>query len=259
MCRRATWEEVDLIKNLYATKWSKELADSLQFQFQDMSSADAEANRKKIYDLAGSVGAGNAAHVLEYACKQYGWAWFPEGNAIAFRTNARQTEKQLERTVSAQYNEVQLKDVLLDLVVGHAGLELKMEPGVLSSLPTQQAERFRMTLENVTVRQALELIVGETGLAYFVEPDGVRIASTSFGPAASTGASRESDVAAQTVAAMRSNPIIGQITIPGENGSSYSFFLREADLPPEVNQLRLQQLQYAAERMRDVLSTRPVE
>lgn len=253
ICRRATWDEVALIEKLYSTPWSRELADSLKFQFQDMPDVNAQANRKKIYDLAGSVGAGSAARVLEYACKQHGWEWYPDGNAISFCTRTRQVERQLERTMTAQYNEVPLQKVLLD-VLGRAGLELKMEPGVLSSLPTQQVERFLMDVENVTVRQALELVAGMTGLGYFIEPDGVRIAASTF-----TAGSTSSD-AAQSAAALRlTNPIVGQITIPGEHGITYSFFIRRKDLPPELGELVEQQLPEYVERLRGALSTSPAE
>jgi hypothetical protein len=222
-----------------------------------MSDVDAQAHRKKIYVLAASVGAGPAARVLDHASRQYGWEWYPEGNAIAFCTSTRQVERQLERTMTAQYHEVQLKDVLLD-VVGRAGLELRMEPGVLSSLPTQQVERFRMEVENVTVRQALELVAGMTGLGYFVEPDGVRIAASTFS-ATMMSSSKDAEAAAQAAALRAANPIVGQITIPGENGTTFSFFLREHDLPPDVNQLREQHLRHAAEKMRETLSTSPAE
>ncbi|MBI4580283.1 MAG: hypothetical protein HY718_11310, partial [Planctomycetes bacterium] len=225
ICRRATWDEVTLIEKLYATDWSKALADSLDFQFQDMSAADSDANRKKFYELAESVGAGHAARVLELATHQYGWQWHPEGpKTVVFCTRTRQVELQLQRLISAQYSEVQIKDVLLDLA-GRAGLLLKMEPGVLASLPTQQAERFRMHVENVTIRQAFELIAGETGLGYFIEPDGIRITANTV---AAGSASSSEETAARTVQALRANSIVGQITVPGENGPT--FFIREQDL-----------------------------
>jgi len=256
ICRRATWDEVALIQKLYSTPWSRALADSIEFQFQDMSTSDAAASREKIYRLADSVGAGPAARVLELACKQYGWEWYPEGKTIAICTNTRQVERQLQRTVTAQYNEVQLRDVLLDLVVNRAGLELKLEPGVLASLPTHQVERFRMTLENVTVHQALQLVAAETGLAFFVETDGVRFAAGTFAGAGSSTASSTDPAAA---AVLRTNPIVGQITIPSENGSTISFFLREQDLPPDVNQLRQQYLRHASNAMRETLSSAPAD
>ncbi len=244
ICRRATWDEVALIEKLYSTRWSNKLADSLKFQFQDMT-GDAEANRKKVYDLAGAVGSGNAADVLECASRQYGWVWHPEGGqTISFCTRTRQVEQQLQRVVSAQYNEVALKDVLLDLA-DRAGVLLKMEPGVLSSLPTSQSERFWLTVENVSIRQALELIAGKTGLGYFVEPDGIRITASAF---SATG-----DPSAQTTSTgtqASRNPVVGQITIPGPNGTSYGFFIREQDLPPEINAMRQEQIRQFVQHMR---------
>lgn len=255
--RRATWDEVGLIEKLYSTPWSRELADSLEFQFQDMSASDAQANRRKIYDLAASVGAGHAARVLEYACTQYGWQWYPENKTITFCTTVRQIERQLERKISAQWSETQLTNVLLDLA-GRAGVDLKMEPGVLASLPTHLSERFRMEVENHTVRQALELVAGATGLGYIIEPDGVRITASTLEPPSSTAAST-ADAAALAAAMRNTNPIVGQITFPGEDGISISIFLRQQDLPPDVFQMLQQQVRAAGHTMRNSLSTRPID
>lgn len=262
ICRRATWDEIGTIQELYANPWTKELADSLQFQFLDMSTTDSEANRKRLYELAESVGTGSAARVLELACVQYGWEWYPDGKHLVICTKTRQIERQLDQPVCVQYNEVQLKEVLLDLAQ-RAHVLLKMEPGALSSLPTYQAERYRLTLENTPIRQAFELIAGETGLSYFIEADGVRIAGVEQPAGLSTGQTGTADsnaTAAATVQALRSNPIIGEITLPGPDGTTYSFFLREQDIPPEVNELRQMRIRQAAEQIRSVLmATRPSE
>lgn len=252
ICRRATWDEVALIEKLYATPWSKELAESLKFQFQDMSTTDAEENRKKLFEIAESVGDGHAARVLELASHQYGWEWHPQGaDTIVFATRTRQIELQLQRLVTAQYSEMQLKDVLLDLA-GRAGVPLKLEPGVLATLPTHLSERFRLTVENVTIRQALELIAGETGLGYFIGPEGIRITADTFTAGETSSASVDPSVKAMQE--LRSNPIVGQITFPGEDGTTYGFFIREQDLPPEVNELRKEHLRKAVEHMREAMT-----
>jgi hypothetical protein len=247
--RRATWEEVGLIERLYATPWSKALGDSLKFQFQDMSAADAAANRQKIYQLAGSVGAGFAARVLDLSCDQYGWAWHPEKDTITICTKLRQVELQMQRLVSVQYSGVQLKDVLLDLAQ-RAGLLLKMEPGVLVSLPSQQLERYRLTLENVTVRQAFELVAGETGLGYVIEADGIRITPSTTSPPALTAES------GTTISTKSANPVVGTVPIPGMPGGEW--FVREQDLPAGVNRARIEYLKKVGEKLL-AISSRPAE
>lgn len=247
ICRRATWEEVALIEKLYSVPWNRQLADTLEFQFMDMPSDAAEANRQKIIATAESIGSGSFARVLDIACDQFGWVWHPEGGTVAICTRVRQVERSMGRLVTVRYSEIQLKDVLLDLCQ-RAGILLKMEPGVLTALPAHQSERFRLTLENVSIRQAFELVAGETGLGFVIEPDGIRITPSTSGPLAGSRPG-EGDTAALTLT-KSANPVVGQVPIPGLDGAVW--FIREQDLPPDVNRMRLQQLKLAGERIRSV-------
>ncbi|HOW70983.1 MAG TPA: hypothetical protein PKY77_10310 [Phycisphaerae bacterium] len=261
MSRRASWEEVDLLKKLATTPWSKDLFDSLQFQFQDSPAADAAANRETLGRLADAIGAGQAAEVLEHACLQHGWVWSLNGNVIVVSTKTRQIEKQLDRRVSLRYVQANLKDALMDLAA-RAGVLLHFDPGVLASLPPQTAERFSLSMENTTIRQALEIIAGETGLMYFIEADGVRISNnlvspaTGTGPAGAGGSSQaQVEATAQaTAAALRATSVIGQISFPLNDGTTASFYLRQGDLPPEVNEMRKIRIDKAINQLRKHLS-----
>jgi len=251
---RASWEEVALLERLYSNPWSKELADSLEFQFQDGPAESRQANREILYRLAGAVGAGPAARVLECACDQRGWIWVPRGKTVMILSKTRQVEEQLTRLVACQYTRMSLRDVLLDLA-RQTGVLLRMDPGVLKSLPPGMADQFTMTVENVSARQALELIAGETGLNYIIEPGGVRISANPRAPPASQN---QADAAAQaTVAALRANSIVGQVTLPSDDGSSFAFFIRENDLPNDVNELRKAMIHDAAEKIGQRLRTQP--
>ena len=57
----------------------------------------------------------------------------------------------------------------------------------------------------------------------------------------------------QVMQALKSNPIVGQITIPNEDGSSFAFFIREKDLPPEVNEMRKAKIRDAGNQIRKAL------
>jgi len=243
--RRAAWEEVTLIERLYAKPWSKELSNSLKFQFQGMSAAEATAARQKIDTLADSIGAGSAANVLDLACDQNGWAWHPEKDILVICTKTRQVEMQLQRLISVQYTNMQLKDVLLDLAQ-QSGMVLKMEPGVLAMLPAQQTERYRLMLENVTVRQAFEVISGETGLGYAIEGDGIRITLSST---ATTQASGNNG----PIATKSTNPAVGTVPVPGIPGATW--FIREQDLSPSVNQARIEYIQQVGKQLQAALSS----
>lgn len=261
LARRATWEEMDVLKKLATTQWSKELFDSLQFQFQDSPAADAAANRETLSRLAGAVGAGSAADVLEHACQQHGWVWSPNGNVIAIVTKTRQTERQLDKRVSLRYAQVNLKDALMDLAA-QGGVLLRFDPGVLASLPPQTAERFSLSMENTTIRQALEIIAGETGLMYFIEAGGVRISNSMVSPtngtaSAGAGSPTQAQVEATaqaTAAALRATSVIGQVSFPLSDGSTASFYLRQGDLPPEVNEMRKVRINEAINQLRKHLN-----
>ena len=246
--RRATWEELRAIESLSTRPFSKELFDSLKFQFQDAGTGEGESNRQTLLRLAATVGAGSAGEVLEHACSQYGWAWYPEGDRIAVLTKAKQVDRQLETRVSLQYAQISLRDALLDLA-SRAGVLLQLEPGVLTKLPPQTGESLSLFIENATVRQALEVVTGLTGLGYFIEPDGIRFAANSLAASANPAGSVEA-----AVRALRTNSIVGQITIPGRDGTSFAFFIREDDLPPEVNEMRRNKVHNAVNDIRRLLA-----
>ncbi len=238
--RRATWEELATLEKLSSQPMTPELFSSLRLQFQD-GTGDAVTNGTRLAQSVSGVGHGLAARVLERACDACGWTWYPEGQVLVILSKTRQVERQLNRRVSVKYVQALLPEALADLA-NRADVLLRFDPGVLSSLPPQIGERFSLSMENATVRQALEVIAGETGLNYVVEPDGVRMTRPG-GPAASTPAGEigpaQVEAAAQaTVAALRSNSIVGQLTFPLPDGSSFTFFIRESDLPPEVNAMR---------------------
>jgi len=256
IARRATWDELATLEKLHSKKWSKELANSLRFQFRDSPAHDAEENRKILYRLAASVGAGPAATVLQQACDLYGWIWHPYGKAVVILSKTRQIEKLLNRRISCHYVKKNLRDVLLDLAA-RAGVLLHMEPAVLASLPPAKANRFSMKAENLTIRQALEVIVGETGLNYVIESDGIRIVASVLTPV--LGSSQANVTAQATVQALRTNAIVGQITLPGEDDLSVAFFIRENDLPPEVNELRKTMIQRVANTIGDILRERELD
>lgn len=249
--RRATWEELTILHKLRSKPWSRELFLSLQLQFQDARTGDFETNREQLLRLAETVGGGSAAEVLEHACDQYGWCWHPSGKFIAVLTKTRQIERQLDTRVSLGYVQTGLREALLDLT-NRAGVLLKIDPGALAKLPPQTSERFSLAIENATVRQALEVVAGQTGLVYAVEPDGLRF-SASTAPPPSPGSQVTDSATAATIRDYRSNPIVGEITIRNADGTPFSFFIREDDLPPEVNEMRKAKIHEVVNEIRRVL------
>jgi hypothetical protein len=247
---RASWDELARIEDLYTRPWSEELFKSLKFQFQDAPTDDLAANREALHKAAAGVGSGTAADVLDLATARMGATWYPEDDRIVVLSQPKQIERQLERPITVEYKAVSLTDVLRDLAE-QAGVMLKLEPGVLAALPAPLVERYSMSVNNTSVRQALEIVAGQTGLGYFIEPDGVRIAMSGTAAPVSTGDSER--IAQSTVAALRSNPWVATISMPDKDGVRISFLMRESDLPEEVNELRRAHIRQAVERMKNIL------
>lgn len=250
IAHRASWDELARIEELYTQPWSDELFNSLKIQFQDAPTDDLAANREALKKAAAGVGSGSAAEVLDVATARLGATWFPEDDHIVVLSQPKQIERQLERPITVEYKAVSLIDVLRDLAA-QAGVMLKLEPGVLAALPAPLVERYSMSVNNTSVRQALEIVAGQTGLGYFIEPDGIRITMSGTAAPASTGDSER--IAQSTVAALRSNPWVGTISMPDKDGVRFSLFLRESDLPEEVNELRKARIRQAVEQMKNIL------
>lgn len=250
--QRVTWQELGLLEKLSSSPWSEKLGESLKLQFQDTSGAGADASRETLLRLARGVGAGSAAEVLEQATSQYGWTWYPAGDQIVVLPKTRQIERQLEKRVSVDFDQVSLKDALLDLT-RRAAVPLSIDPGALTSasVPNHMADRFSLSVQNTTVRQVLEIIAGQTGLAYFIEPEGVRITTNLLTP--TTPSTRP---ATDVAGLPRTSSVVGQITIPNPNGGpAISFFIRESDLPPELNEARKARIREAISGWRETLQT----
>ena len=54
--------------------------------------------------------------------------------------------------------------------------------------------------------------------------------------------------------ALRTSPVIGQVTVLNADGSSFSLWVREEDLPPEVNEMRKAKIKRAINQIRQTLA-----
>ncbi len=245
--KRATWDELDTLKRLSTTTFSEDLFKDVPIQFRDAGS-DEKISRETLMRLAKAVGAGTAAEVLEHACDQLGWTWYPSGRKIVVLNRASQIKRQLDRRITARFFRAPLTDILMDLG-READVLVKLEPGVIASLPPQTAQSFSLTVENTSIRQALEVIAGTTGVGFFIENEGIRITANPYGT--ETGGEVSSSALAQ---ALQNNMVIGMVTIKGAGGGpDVSFVLRENDLPPDLRAARKRKVEEAIQTMRKAL------
>ncbi len=226
----ASWQELATLERLAGQPWSQKLAAALPLQFRVQ--ADDQA-RSKLLAQADGIGAGAADDVLEAACDALGWTWYPQDTQIVILRRMDQAARALEKRILLRASHRLLSDVLMELGK-EAGMMIRMQPGVIAALPSQTQDEFSLLADNITIRQALELISGVTGLAYVVEPGAIVISLPQ----------------ATTAPGYRRDPYVGKITVPGKTGRyQFDFLIRESDLPAELNELRKEKVREAIEAM----------
>jgi len=256
---RATWQELALLEKLATTPWSEEFAKTLEFQFQPTSQTLADVNRGTLLELAAKVGLGMATDVLEQATNHYGWTWHPAGKLIVVLPKTRQNELQLDQRITADYTQFSVPDTLLDLAQ-RAGVPLRCDPGAFASLTPFVAERFHVKVINTTIREAFELVAGQTGLGYYIEPEGIRITASNLTPTGNPApAPRPPDgvdrnTQAETIKLLRETSVVIQLELPpGPDGKKITIMVRRGDLPDDLKELVNATIKASAEPIRVAL------
>jgi hypothetical protein len=111
------------------------------------------------------------ADLMEDLCQQTDAAWYPWGKTIFIVTKEEQIRSQLNKTISARYNGVDVSQVLLELSQ-RAGVDLIIDPGAYQKV-ADQSRSIHLMLENASVQLAFETIEGCTGLVFDVTDKGV--------------------------------------------------------------------------------------
>jgi hypothetical protein len=161
------------------------------------------------------------AEALESLVQDTDATWYPWGKDIVIISKEAMVQLQLSRTVTAQYNGVDVQQVLDDLAQ-RAGVEFEMEPGAIQRVPTE-FRSIKLVLDNVPVRQVLDSISGVTGLNYAVTADGVYVWNQNPHPAAAAG--------------NNGDRVIGMIRL----GNGMELLIRNNDLPERLRRYAEQQ------------------
>ncbi|QDV90128.1 hypothetical protein RAS2_12050 [Phycisphaerae bacterium RAS2] len=245
LARRATWEELKLLRRMSETAYSPAAFGEFKLQYRITSKVDAP---KMLLDQMEKSGQGSVAQVLETATGALRWGWTPEDDHIVIRTGQAQIAGKLSRRVTARYTGQPLSQILIDLG-DKADVMFKLEPGLLLKLPPSVSS-YTLVLQSTSIRAALELMAAETGLKYEIHADAVSIgvgeAAAGSGPA--TGGATRSG----------SSPIAAKVSIPAkEGGVSYEIFLREDELPAEFLEHREQLKQQYIQKLMAELAPDP--
>jgi hypothetical protein len=142
----------------------------------DDRAADALADQK--INVAGNA---SMADLLEDICQQTDAAWYPWGKTILIVSKEEQIRSQLNKTLSARYNGVDVSQVLLELFQ-RADVDFTVDPGVYQKIPAQNRS-IQLMLDNASVQQALESISGYTGLVFDITEKGVHVSYQTSDPA----------------------------------------------------------------------------
>ncbi|HVP10588.1 MAG TPA: DUF4974 domain-containing protein [Phycisphaerae bacterium] len=239
--RRATWEDLKLLRWCQETPYTPEAFAEMKIQYRLTAKIDAPKMLERQLDRAGH---GTIAQMLETACNSLGWVWLPDNDEIVIRTHEAQIANMLSRRISVRYTNAPLSKILNDLA-DRADVLVFFEPGIMLKLPHATAQSYTLLLDQSSIRQALELIAAETGLKYEIRRDGIYIGlsealagPTTTAPAAPT----------------RRSPYVARITVPSKDGTfSLDFLLTADELPPDVLEYREQLVDQYVDKMRSEL------
>ena len=263
--RKADWEELKLMKELWGPPDSRELEMPASGQFNLINAIRAAMDGRK--DLIVSLPVettGNgplaAAHqkaieeiskqlpmtayrALELYCQLTGQIWFVEagplyggatGGTIRIMPPRQWIERQLDRPITLSHPKDSLEAVVADLSQT-SRISFVPEPGLYRAVPV-----VSLSAENFTVRKTLDTLAGATQIAYDVRDDSILL-HLAPGPGVQSA-----------------NTTIGHITVPiGADGMQMDMYIRESDLPPELNELRKKRIQQVVEGMQKALTATP--
>lgn len=239
MNRRATWEDLELLRRCNTTEYSPEAFASFRLQYRISSKVDAPA---LLSDQLAKAGRGSVAQMLEVAAGSLGWTWFPDKDHLVIMTNQAQIAHRLARRFSYRYSNQPLSHILADLAK-RANVALNLEPGMMRKLPPSIAQSSNLVLQQASIRQALEILCAETGLNYSMERDGL-----------SVGLAEDASETSASAAARRS-PYVCKISVPSKDGSfAYEFLVRENELPEDIREYRRQIVEATIEKMRSEMA-----
>lgn len=250
LSRRLTLDEVATLQLLAERSWSsagKGLAIDLRLP-PDQANAE-----RRLDDAVARAPGASAIEQLESATAALGWTWTPLGKGIVVYGRAEDVSQRLDRAIDVNYRRVPLDEMLVDLG-RRIGVTVYFEPGVLQRVSARQ-RNVDLIQRHTTVRQVLELIVGNTGLAYEVGATGILITSprgTAEPPP--DGTPRDPGPVAPGSIDRDASRVVAILRIPvGTDGTTIDFLIRADELPEEFRQLRARKMPEVIEILRQRL------
>ncbi len=233
MNRRATFEELEALGKLHTAKIEKPKTggsvinqlrkvtgrSNLEIRYSrgiegDTAAAEIEALK--------ALPATPVAY-LNRLCQRHGWSWHLSENRIRIINARHQLGRQLRRKVTLKYRRADLTDVIVDLA-RQARIKLTMTPGVMNMLPAETRNNFNLEMAEATIREALEVIAGATGLQFDRTDEGILVKASEFLKKAAT----------QPASTRKRSAYFVQIPVKGPDGTTMMLFVRPEELPADV-------------------------
>ena len=174
MGRPLTSEELQVVQRLATGPWSKAGSsnDAPRLDVRNDGKPD-DALAKQVASAIEQSKAACASRQFDDAAARVGLLWRIDGNVVIFETKRDEIRRRLDRLVDLTYQREPLDRVLVDLGQ-RVGVTMAFEPGVLQRVSARE-RGVDLLQRGVSVRQTLERICGNSGLAYEVRDDGVRV------------------------------------------------------------------------------------
>jgi hypothetical protein len=250
--RRATYEELTVLGTVYSSRIEpvdkagpvieqlRKITDIPELRLVLHNPEDAE----KAIATANKALPATAAQWLDALTHGRGWTWLVRDDDLVVLERRAQVIRQLATRVSIKYENADLSTVLLDLA-RMARVTLRMEPGVLNSVPPAARDNFNLTMSDASVTQALEMVSGATGLQFTPTNEGIRVEATQEATPTTGPATRQ-----------RARFFV-RLTIPGPDGTNIEVFMRPEELPPDVLKIVETEKEKMIENLR--ATTQPAE
>ncbi len=240
--RPATWEELDTLSELAAIEpgIDSDALESLRsrIQFQVAVRGAWQVLAQAIRD----VGAGSGDDVLTVACGNLAWAWSLAGRRIIITGMVQAIRQRLQQPIAMRITNRPLLDVM-HAVGDRIGVTIRLEPGLLASLPIHLRRNFSIDVHRDSAEQVLDTIASYMGLGYLIEPEGVLF----YGPA-TRGASGTADpreppgTNIANAQAPSVDPYVAKMVVQLEEGQAVEWLIRRSELPEDLRLMRQRNL-----------------
>lgn len=232
--RRLTLPEAELLQKLVQMRWSDFPREDLRLQLRIPSNTNP---RPQLEHALKNAPGHDALQQLEAATDFLGWRWMPNDSTLVFYLPIEDIERRLTRTVDLVYTRKPLDELFIELG-RRADITVMFEPGALRAVGAQD-RLVDLVQRDTTVRQALELICGNTGLRYALTDQGVVIDGPEH----------------PTIPVVTDRPRVAAILrVPVKtDGTTLDFLIWEDELPPEFAELRAREIPTVIETLRERL------